>query len=312
FVVNHFTRLETFLVPYYLHKLLKKPVWSLASAEFYGGTVGRLLESVGAVSTKDPDRDRLIVKTLLTNEAGWVIFPEGRMVKNKKIIERGRYIVSYAGGKHAPHSGAAHLALRTEFYRQRFKWMSEHGAEEVERLYPRFNLAAPSDVSVQGTYIVPVNLTYYPLRARVNILNKLAKRFLEDLPEKFSEELMTEGTMLTAGVDIDIRFGPPIEIAPYLRVPAIRNDIQKPDPFGFDDPLPCLQCIRKAALQIMQRYMGAIYGMTTVNHDHIFASLLKKSPLRRIRLDNLRRRAFLAIHQAAVPEAKIHLHTSLQ
>ncbi|MBI5064110.1 MAG: alpha/beta fold hydrolase, partial [Desulfatitalea sp.] len=54
------------------------------------------------------------------------------------------------------------------------------------------------------------------------------------------------------------------------------------------------------------------YGMTTVNHDHIFASLLKKSPLRRIRLDNLRRRAFLAIHQAAVPEAKIHLHTSLQ
>ena len=122
FVVNHFTRLETFLIPYYLHKLLKKPIWSLASAEFYGGALGRFLESVGAVSTKDPDRDRLIVKTLLTDEAAWVIFPEGRMVKNKKIIEKGRYMVSFAGGKHAPHTGAAHLALRSEFYRQRFVW----------------------------------------------------------------------------------------------------------------------------------------------------------------------------------------------
>jgi esterase/lipase/1-acyl-sn-glycerol-3-phosphate acyltransferase len=311
FVVNHFTRLETLLVPYYLHKLLKIPIWSLASAEFYGGTLGRFLESVGAVSTNDPHRDRLIVKTLLTNEAGWVIFPEGRMVKNKKIIERGRYIVSHAGGKHPPHSGAAHLALRTEFYRQRFLWLIQHASAEAERLYPLFNLAALSDMSPLGTCIVPVNLTYYPLRARVNILNKLAKRFLEDVPEKFSEELMTEGTMLTAGVDIDIRFGPAIAIAPYLQVPAILNDIQKPDPFGFDDPLPCLQCMRKAALQIVQQYMGAIYRMTTVNHDHIFASLLKHSPRRRIRMNNLRRRAFLAIQQGTSQET-LHLHTSLQ
>jgi esterase/lipase/1-acyl-sn-glycerol-3-phosphate acyltransferase len=312
FVVNHFTRLETFLLPYYLHKLLKKPIWSLASSEFYGGTLGRLLESVGAVSTKDPDRDRLIVKTLLTNEAGWVIFPEGRMVKNKKIIERGRYMISYAGGKHAPHTGAAHLALRTEFYRQRLLWLSVHGPAEEQRLFPLFNLTASSDVNHQGTYIVPVNLTYYPLRARMNILNKLAKRFIEDLPEKFSEELMTEGSMLTAGVDIDIRFGRPIEIAPYLRETAILKDIRRPEPIDLDDPLPSLPRIRKSSLKIMRRYMGAIYGMTTVNHDHVFASLLKKSPLRRIRLDNLRRRAFLAIQQAAAPQEKLHLHTSLQ
>ncbi|RJQ81933.1 MAG: alpha/beta fold hydrolase [Desulfobacteraceae bacterium] len=311
FVVNHFTRLETFLVPYYLDNLLKQPIWSLASAEFFGGALGRFLESLGAVSTEDPHRDRLIVKSLLTNEASWVIFPEGRMVKNKKIVEKGRYIVSYAGGKHPPHTGAAHLALRTEFYRQRFLWLSQQASSEIERLRPLFSLEAPLEVNSMGTFIVPVNLTYYPLRAKLNVLNKFAKWLVEDLPEMLTEELMTEGSMLTAGVDIDIRFGAPIEIAPYLQTRAIARDIRNPETFGFDDPLPCLHCMRKAALKIMQRYMQAIYDMTTINHDHIFASLFKHTPSNRIRLDNLRRRAFLAIHKGST-QPQLHVHSSLE
>ncbi len=311
FVVNHFTRLETFLVPYYLHQHLKVPVWSLASSEFYGGTLGRFLESVGAVSTNDPHRDRLIVNSLLTNEASWVIFPEGRMVKNKKIVEKGRYIVSYAGGKHPPHTGAANLALRTEFYRQRILAMASQDPAEMDRLRPLFGLDAEAQISPNGTFIVPVNLTYYPLRARINVLNKLAKWFVDDLPDKFIEELMTEGSMLTAGVDIDMRFGHPIEIAPFLNHKDIVGDIHSTIQFGFDDPLPCLQCMRKAAYKIMQRYMGAIYRLTTVNHDHILASLLKHSPRRRIAMDWLRHRAFLAIKKGARPEL-VHLHTSLQ
>ncbi len=119
FVINHFTRLETFVMPYHISKLTGVPVWSLAAAELFKGTMGNYLEKVGAVSTKNPDRDLLIVKSLLTGEAMWIVFPEGRMVKNKKIVEKGRFMISYAGGKHPPHTGAATLALRTEFYRQR-------------------------------------------------------------------------------------------------------------------------------------------------------------------------------------------------
>jgi hypothetical protein len=40
--------------------------------------------------------------------------------------------------------------------------------------------------------------------------------------------------------------------------------------------------MRREALKIMQRYMAAIYRMTTVNHDHLFAACLKKSPVSRI------------------------------
>jgi esterase/lipase/1-acyl-sn-glycerol-3-phosphate acyltransferase len=310
FVINHFTRLETLLLPYYLYHLTKTTIWSLAADGLFKGGLKPYFDRVGVVSTKDPERDRLIIKTLLAGEAHWIIFPEGRMVKNKKIIEKGRYMVSYAGGKHPPHTGAAYLAMRAEFYRQRLLKLQHQIPEESERLLPKFNLTSVSEISDQGTFIVPVNITYYPLRARVNVLNKLAERFVDGLPERAVEELMTEGAMLFSGVDIDIRFGKPIEIAPYLEERSIQKDIQSSEPFDLDQPLSCVSCMRKVALKLTNRYMGAIYALTTVNHDHIFASLLKHSPINRIHMDDWRRRAFLAIARDA-QQSKYHLHHGL-
>ncbi|MEJ2100382.1 MAG: alpha/beta fold hydrolase [Desulfobacterales bacterium] len=312
FVINHFTRLETFLMPHVIFRLTKIPVWSLASYEFFTGALGAYLEKVGAVSTKNPNRDRLIVKTLLTGEANWIIFPEGSMVKNKKIIEKGRFMISAAGGKHPPHTGAATLAIRTEFYRERLRKLStENSAEEVQYLLEQFQIEDIEPVINAKTYIVPVNLTYYPIRARENILSSLAVRLVDDLPERIIEEIMTEGSMLLSGVDIDIRFGKPIEISECLQSSAIHLDISAKHRITFDDPLPSRPRMRIEALKLMQRYMAAIYNLTTVNHDHLFGSMTRAMRSKKIDEQDLRRRVFLAATR--LPHlSDICLHHSLE
>lgn len=311
FVINHFTRLETFLMPAQIFSLTKVPVWSLADYELFRGAFGSYLEKVGAVSTKSPDRDLLIVKTLLTGEANWIIFPEGRMVKNKKIMEKGQFMISWAGGKRPPHTGAGTLALRTEFYRQRLRRLSEKKPDEAKYLMDLFQIESLDPVLDRSTYIVPVNLTYYPIRARENILSKLALRLVDDLPERFVEELMTEGSMLISGVDIDIHFGDPILIDDYLRDAAIRKDIETTKRINFDDPIASKITLRKAALKLMQQYMADIYGMTAVNLDHIFASMLKLMRSKKIDELDFRRRVFLTAFLIQ-KQPGLHLHPALK
>jgi len=294
FVINHFTRTETFLMPYFIYRLTQIPVWSLADDNLFRGAFGRYLDTVGAVSTNSPDRDHLMVKTLLTGEAHWVIFPEGRMVKSKKIFEKGRFMVFFAGGKRPPHTGSATLALRTEFYRKRLQALHHTAPEEAARILNQFKIDDIEPVLNRKTYIVPVNLTYYPLRARENFLNHLADRLVETIPDRIREEIMAEGAMFISGVDLDMRFGQPIQIEAYLNVPEVSKDITVPRSIGFDDPISSRQILRKIALTIMKRYMRAIYHMTTVNPDHLFASIVRLVPWRIIDPYALRQRVYLA------------------
>lgn len=310
FVVNHFTRIETALLPTYIFEMTKTPVWSIADDNLFKGPLGRWLDSVGAVSTKNPDRDKLIVKSLLTGDALWIIFPEGRMVKNKKLVEKGRYMIFYAGGKRPPHTGAATLALRTEFYRKRLKEMTETSPREAERIKALFSIEDLEPVFSNKTYIVPINMTYYPIRARENILSSMADHFIEPFPDRVKEEIMTEGTMLLSGVDIDMRIGAPIPVEPYLDSAIVTRDISRRQPIDFDDPIPSRPMMRKKALSLMQRYMTAIYAMTTINHDHLFASVLRMYPLKTIDAYGWRQRVFLAATQT-VASLGIYCHDSL-
>jgi len=307
FVVNHFTRIETLLMPYVIHQLTRRPVWSLADAEFFRGPFSRLLEQVGAVSTRDPERDRLIIKSLLTGEANWIIFPEGGMVKTMKVMEKGRFMIAWAAGKRPPHTGAATLAIRAEFYRERLRGLSRSAPLECDRLMGLFNLESLDRVLDRSTFIVPVNITYYPVRARENILSELARRLVDEIPDRLVEELMTEGAMLLSGVDIDIRFGRPLAAAESLKRLAVARDIGSPEQQDFDDPIASRRVLRREAVALMQRYMAAIYGMTTVNHDHLFATLLRRSPYTRIDpLDLCRRGFLLAGELRGRPELQLH------
>ena len=92
YVINHFTRMETILMPYIIKKNIKKYPISLADQSFFGGKMGDIMDKYGAISTVNPNRDAILINALLTDSNPVIIFPEGQMIKDKKIIEKGKYI----------------------------------------------------------------------------------------------------------------------------------------------------------------------------------------------------------------------------
>ncbi len=262
------------------------------------------------MSTRNPDRDRLIVRSLLTGEASWVIYPEGRMVKHMKVYERGRFVISGPEGKYRPHTGPAALALRTEFYRRRILALGDTAPREVDRLLGMFQIEQISQVSARPTYIVPVNISYYPLRVQQNLLSYLAGHMVADLSQRALEEIMTEGTMLLSGVDVDVRFGKPLNVKEAAPAVFVARNIAATPLSDLDDRGAPRKRLQKAALALMRRYMASIYAMTTVNYDHLFASLLRWMPYRTIHGAGLRRRVFL-IASEPLEKMGVSCHESL-
>ena len=315
FTANHFTRMETVLLPYLIHGLIKKPVWSLASSELFTGSLQGVLDAMGAVSTNDPNRDLVIVKNLISGDDAWIIFPEGMMVKNKKLIDKDQFRLLEDGNIQRPHTGAATIALRTEFYRQRLKRMQKLNLDEFNRLAKLFELNRDKDIKKvfeKQTFIVPVNITYYPVRAKENILSSLAENMMENPSQRAIDELMTEGTMVLSGVDVDIRFGSAIRIKDYFNNSFIESDLTSKNKIKFDDNISSKPVMRKNSIEIMEKYMSSVYMMTTLNYDHIFACLLKYLPEDIDGIDeyDFRCRAFLAA-TGEILKADQYLHKGL-
>jgi esterase/lipase len=87
-------------------------------------------------------------------------------------------------------------------------------------------------------------------------------------------------------------------------------DIASKRRINFDDPIPSKTTMRKEALKLMERYMAAIYNLTTVNHDHLFASILRSMRSKTVDELDLRRRVFLAADQI-VNDSGVFYHHSL-
>ncbi|NNK56002.1 MAG: alpha/beta fold hydrolase [Desulfobulbaceae bacterium] len=312
FVINHFTRLETLLLPYYLYQLTNKKIWSLAVDSLFQGALKSYFDRVGVVSTRDPQRDELIIRTLITSEANWIIFPEGRMVKNKKLIRDKEFIIGEGEEARSPHKGAAVLGLRAEIIR-RILIRHRHDNHDTDHLlYDRLGCSEKNKIDTESVKLVPINLTYYPIRAHDNFLSDLANRVVKDPSERMLEELMAEGTMFLEGVDIDIRFGKPLDTADYLSDDIVVKLAGGPVQEDFDEDPDLVAYLKDASRRIMQIYMERIYAATTINHDHVLAYLLRKrsfSPFDRL---DLARKAYLAVNALQKnPRVRITLHHSL-
>lgn len=302
FVVNHFTRLETLLLPYVFNKATGRIVWSLAAADLFVGRVGSFLRQTCNISTKDPERDNIIVKSLLKGDNPWLIFPEGAMVKDKKVIDPSGMFEVYSrkGERRPPHSGAAVFALRAEFYRHKLACLVNAPGQEknVEAVLERFELDNPDRTLSKFTVIVPVNITYYPIRAGENIFLRVARALSKgELSARALDELSVEGTVLSSDTDIDITLGDPIDVREYLFAPEYSEIVA----CGLND-MALLESdprsmFNEATRRLMVRYMSDIYRLTTVNYDHIFATLIRYQNKALFSEREYRNRIFLCVHQ---------------
>ena len=314
YVINHFTRMETIMMPYIIKKYIKKYPISLADNSLFVEKLGEIMSRCGAVSTADPNRDSIMINALLTDSHPIIIFPEGQMIKDKKIIEKGKYVVYNVSGKRPPHTGAARIALRSQFIREKLRvFRDRKDYASIARMASHFgfNAADVDRLIEKETYIVPVNITYYPLRARDNAISKLVNKYVHDVSLRMKEEMEVEGSMLMDGVDIDINFGKPISIKNYLTdTSALSEMMTNEELYLYPEELKEIVPFKKLYVEMMYDYMSAIYALTTVNHDHLASYILTKYRKNSFSENDFKNRIFLAIDHLR-QTGLTNYHTSL-
>jgi esterase/lipase/1-acyl-sn-glycerol-3-phosphate acyltransferase len=291
FVVNHFTRMETFIVPYVLHKHTEKELRALAEEGLFKGLFGEYLKRMGARSRREPLRNRLIIGDLVAGRHDWVIFPEGVMVKTKKVVHRGKLHIAHPKRDGRPHTGAAVLALKAALVRERFLEACRTGnAAVMKELGDRYEIAADQCRNLPGLVITPVNITFYPLRPKDNMLSRIATGIRPNLSEEMLEELKTEGSLLLKDTDMTIYFSPPVEVQDYLDRPV--STLRK---------LPLLQSSQQERIVISSQrwpltrdFMKTIYATTALNLDHLFCIGLRELKADVIKITDFHRALYLS------------------
>ena len=213
YVINHFTRAETLIMPYVIYKATGMYVHSLADKSLFKGGLGDYLESMGVISTDEKDRDLMIIRDLLTGENNWTIYPEGTMMKNKQIVKRGKLVLTTPSRIGPAHTGAAILALKAEIFRKRYiDYKQKNDQKGLDLLKSRLKMDDLSSIKIDSAVIIPVSISYYPLRPGQNIIKKLVKKFFDEIPKRLEEELEIEGNILMNNTDMNIHFSEIIEI----------------------------------------------------------------------------------------------------
>ena len=106
-VANHFTRLETFVVPFVIHRAVNMIIRILAAPMLFGNEAfGDYLLSIGALPTNYPNKYELIARDIVRG-GWWLIFPEGGLIKDRKVLEGGKLYIATESGNHRrrPRSG---------------------------------------------------------------------------------------------------------------------------------------------------------------------------------------------------------------
>lgn len=221
FLFNHFARFETIIPPYLIYSRTGAFCRTIADAALFGppgSSFGSFLRGVGAVPNALPGLLPFLAAEILRGRKV-VIFPEGGMVKDRRVIDDGGDFKVYsrtAQERRKHHRGAAVLALMLDVFKERLRELADRGDDaRLERWRAALGFASAEALLAEArtpTLIVPGNITFYPLRIEDHPLPRLIERFADALPQQFSEELLVESNILFRDTDMDIRLGAPLPV----------------------------------------------------------------------------------------------------
>jgi len=287
FVANHFTRIETFLIPYVLYKKLNFKVRSLADHSIFMGVLGDYLNAVGTVSTKDELRNEKILGDLITGRVDWVIYPEGAMIKSKKVLlSENTFQVEDKNGIHDIYTGSAVLALKSEVLKAEF--MNAKNACDIKTIREfkeKYFFQKDEKISYHNTRIIPLTMSYSPIRKGENNLSNFFHKYVNTKANSITEEIDIESNLLLDS-QLHIHFSPAIDAKDYFL--QTKKELQNNN-LDYDDNA----VIEKARTPLTNIMMNEVYKNIFITFDHVFALCLEYYDDVVFTLDELKMRIFL-------------------
>ncbi len=295
FLFNHFARFETFIPQYLFYEKSGAYCNSVASSEFFDGDdfFANYLRKVGAIP-HDHERILPILAKQILSGKKVIIFPEGGMVKNRKVIDSTGHYSIYSQIQEAfrkQHTGAAVLALGVDAFKMAvIQAYSSKQYNKLEKWAQSLEIDGIEELITTArtpTQIIPSNITFYPIRMDDNLLRKGVASMSDGLSRKHSEELLIEGNILFKDTDMDVRLGAPITPASFWRWWERRLLLRvTPEIENIDDlfatqgkPGSLHELILGTGFKINSRrirdqYMHEMYANITVNLSHLAATII--------------------------------------
>ena len=301
FVANHFTRFETFVVPHMLHKEYGRVSRSLADDGVFVGLLGKYMSWVGTISNKNKARDCIIVEDLLSGKSDWVIYPEGYMVKNKRItFDEGEFCTHSPKYEGPIHTGAAVMALKAKILQTRAKIKKD---DDLKQFCSAMELDSEKINTELNIKVVPVSITYYPIRPGKNRFLLWIDSMVHQRDKRLFEELEIEVNLLM-DAHMNIRFGKAIELDSYVDELLSKEG-------GIYDKKSVDHFIDTKRKVLTNRMMKRVYSQMQIHFDHIFILSLITMPTERVCPSYLKTLIYKNVRSLRLLE-DYNLHSELQ
>ncbi|MFU8788022.1 MAG: alpha/beta fold hydrolase [Methylobacter sp.] len=295
FLFNHFSRFETFIPQFLIYEQSGAYSCAIAAGEFFKDdtVLSRYLKHVGVFPHNHERLFALLAGQILRGRKV-VIFPEGGMVKDRRVIDkRGHYSIysRITGNRRKLHTGPAVLSQGVETFKAAIR--HAHSQNDIA-LLRQWKDALHIDsidqliaVANKPTLMVPANITFYPIRSSENLLSTGVELFAGGLSLRQSEELLIEGNIMLKNTDMDIRLGTPVDPCGiwdwrirYLMGKVVSEIHTLDDVFTLHArPKNWRQRLlgayfTKNAQCSRDRYMEGIYANVTINLSHLASTLI--------------------------------------